>query len=205
MIRCRWTDTSSFAGYEVTINEWSMYMNVAYRYLVSRAAVNPIGFHPFVDSLSHHLTTQDLLRSVKAPELKPNPSVLLVEGDFTTVFSNQQGEYDVIVTHFFIDTARNLISYLDTIHRLLKPGGFWINFGPLLYGTAPFGQLSLDEIVSVVESMGFEFLEIDEQCGNISLEGKKVRWREAEYGFNGKALTRNAYKAQAWVARKAHP
>jgi carnosine N-methyltransferase len=53
--------------------------------------------------------------------------------------------------------------------------------------------------------MGFEFLEIDEQCGKISLEGKKVRWREVEYGFNGKALTRNVYKAQAWVASKAHP
>jgi carnosine N-methyltransferase len=139
---------------------------------------------------------------VKAPEAKPEPSVLLVEGDFTTVFSKQQGEYDVIVTHFFIDTARNLLSYFDTIHRLLKHGGFWINFGPLLYGTAPFVQLSLDEVVAVVENMGFEFEEIDERCGNISLVEKKVRWKEAEYGFNRKALNRNVYKAQAWVARK---
>jgi carnosine N-methyltransferase len=179
-----------------------MYMNVAYRYLISRADVDSIIFHPFVDSLSHHLTTQDLLRKVTAPEVKPNPSVLLVEGDFTTVFSKQQGEYDLIVTHFFIDTARNLISYFDTIHRLLKHGGYWINFGPLLYGTGPFVQLSLDEVVSVVERMGFEFQEIDVKCGNISLDEKKVRWSEAEYGFNGRALAKNAYKAQAWVARR---
>lgn len=179
-----------------------MYMNIAYRYLASRAAINSIAFHPFIDSLSHHLTTQDLLRSVQAPEVQPNSSVLLVEGDFTTAFSKQPADCDVIVTHFFIDTARNVMSYFDTIHRLLKPGGHWINFGPLLWGTAPFVQLSLDEIVAVVESMGFEFLELDEQCGDVSLEGKRVRWKTAEYGFNGKALTRNVYKAQAWAVRK---
>jgi hypothetical protein len=88
------------------------------------------------------------------------------------------------------------------LERLLKPGGYWINFGPLLYGTGPFVQLSLDEILTVVEQMGFEFQDLNEQCGNLTFEGKKVRWKEAEYGFNVRALTKSAYKAQAWVARK---
>ena len=181
-----------------------MYMNVVYRFLESRAGdVHSIGFHPFIDSLSHHATTQDLLRKVTAPDVKPSQSVLLIEGDFTTVLSTQDGYYDVIVTHFFIDTARNLMSYLDTIHRLLKRDGYWVNFGPLLYGTGLFVQLSLDEIIAVAEEKGFEFQDIDgEKCGGISLQGKKVRWTEAEYGFNRKALFRNVYRAQAWVARR---
>jgi carnosine N-methyltransferase len=180
-----------------------MYMNIAYRYMEARKERDSIAVYPFIDSLSHHATTRDLQRRITAPDMEPHPSVLLVEGDFTTVFADQNSHYDVIVTHFFIDTARNLMSYFETIHRLLKTGGHWVNFGPLLYGTGPFVQLSLDEILAVLEKMGFEFEELDEQqCGNLTFEGQRIRWKEAEYGFNVRALTSSAYKAQTWLARK---
>ena len=204
------TEVANLGDFQVTLNEWSMYMNVGYRFLESRTTETPFTFHPFVDGLSHHATTADLLRQVSAPNVSPNPSVLLVEGDFTTAFNGQEGHYDIIVTHFFIDTARNLMTYFDTIHKLLRPGGRWMNLGPLLYGTGPFVQLSLDEIIAVVEEMGFEFEDVpagaEEECGELTFGGDggkgKVRWTEAEYGFNGRALTRNAYKAQIWVVRK---
>ncbi|KAH7381214.1 N2227-like protein-domain-containing protein [Phaeosphaeria sp. MPI-PUGE-AT-0046c] len=189
-------------GFEVTANEWSMYMNVAYRFLENSTSQHPFALHPFIDGLSHHTTTNDMLRKVTVPHTSPEPSVLLVEGDFNNAFNDQGGYYDIIVTHFFIDTARNLMSYFDTIQFLLKTGGIWVNFGPLLYGTAPFVQLSLDEIIAVVEEMGFEFGDIGQTCGDLTFEGKKVRSTEAEYGFNVKALTKNAYAAQAWVATK---
>lgn len=195
-------NTNKDLGYQVTINEWSTYMNIAYRYLRSHSDVGSSSLYPFIDGLSHHATTADLLRKVDFPDVSLNPSVLLVEGDFTTVFADKEGYYDVIITHFFIDTARNLISYFETIHRLLRRGGYWINFGPLLYGTGPFVQLSLDEIISVVREMGFEFQEIGDECGKVTLKDEKIRGKEAEYGFNGKALTKNAYEAQAWLARK---
>jgi hypothetical protein len=156
--------------------------------------------HPFIDGMSHHATTNDMLRKISVPSSPPNSSVLLVEGDFNTAFKNQGGHYDVIITHFFIDTARNLMSYFDTIHFLLRPGGKWLNFGPLLYGTGPYVQLSLDEIIAVVEEMGFTFEDIGDVCGGLTFEDRKVRSKEAEYGFNGKALTKNAYAAQVWVA-----
>jgi carnosine N-methyltransferase len=143
-----------------------------------------------------------MLRAISFPDVSLNAnSVLVVEGDFTTVFKGREGKYDVVVTYFFIDTARNLMSYFDTIHLLLRPGGYWINFGPLLYGTGPFVQLSLDEIVTVTESMGFVFLDTPELCGNATLQGK-VRGKEAIYGFDDRALTKNAYNAQFWVAQK---
>jgi carnosine N-methyltransferase len=31
------------------------------------------------------------------------------------------------------DTAPVVMEYIATIKRLLKPGGYWINLGPLLY------------------------------------------------------------------------
>lgn len=186
----------------MTSNEWSMYMNVAYRFLENSTSQDPFALHPFIDGLSHHATTKDMLRKVTVPNMSPEPSVLLVEGDFNNAFNDQGGYYDIVVTHFFIDTARNLMSYFDTIQFLLRTGGIWVNFGPLLYGTAPFVQLSLDEIIAVVEEMGFDFEDIPDTCGSLAFDDKKVRSTEAEYGFNVKALTKNAYAAQAWVARK---
>ena len=186
----------------MTINEWSMFMNVGYRYIDVQTTVNAFRFHPFVDAMSHHATREDMLRGVSAPNMQPNPDVLLVEGDFNTVFNDHTGYFDVVVTHFFIDTARNLMAYFDTISRVLKPGGRWINFGPLLYGTGPFVQLSLDEIISVVEAMGFTFQDIGPECGQPTFDGNKVRSKEAEYGFNVRALTRHAYLAQVWMTKK---
>ena len=39
--------------------------------------------------------------------------------------------WDCIVTCYFIDTAHNVIAYIENISRLLKPGGYWINLGKL--------------------------------------------------------------------------
>ncbi|KAL2008233.1 hypothetical protein VTN00DRAFT_8215 [Thermoascus crustaceus] len=223
-------EIAGLGGFEVTTNEWSSYMNLAYRYLESlllrHNTPNPNSansatatFHPFIDWWSHHASTADLKRPITFPDSVPVPvntssssspsSVLLVEGDFTTIFSSPDdvGKYDAIITLFFIDTARNLLSYLETIHRLLRPGGTWINLGPLLYGSAPFLQLSLDEIVDVCERVvGLEFLDTDPACGALTLDGKegkgKVRGREVPYGFNERGLTKNAYQAQFWVARR---
>ncbi|KZL83574.1 hypothetical protein CI238_08944 [Colletotrichum incanum] len=196
-------EVAALSGFEVTINEWSMFMNLAYRFLEAHPRPGSKALHPFIDSWSHHANTADMFRGVSFPDKRVNASsVLLVEGDFTSAFKTEKGQYDVVVTHFFIDTARNIMSYFDAIHALLKPGGYWINFGPLLWGTGPFVQLSLDEIVAVTKSMGFEYMDASEHCGNLTLEGEKVRGKEAVYGFNDKALTKNAYSAQFWVARK---
>lgn len=117
-------------------------------------------------------------------------------------FFNHTGKYDIIVTLFFIDTARSLVSYLETIHRLLRPGGRWINLGPLLYGSAPFLQLSLDEIVVLSAKIGFEFVDTEPSCGNITLPGLPVRGREVAYGQNARGLSKNAFQAQYWEAIK---
>ncbi|KAK4107999.1 N2227-domain-containing protein [Canariomyces notabilis] len=197
-------EVAQLRGFEVTNNEWSMYQNVAYRFLENRTAQDTRTLHPFVDSWSHHRSTADMLRPVIFPDITPSTAgVVLVEGDFTTIFPDgDTGAFDAVVTHFFIDTARNLMSYFDTISRLLKPGGYWINFGPLLYGTGPFVQLSLDEIIAVAEAMGFEFQEVPEGCGEVTVPGKKVRGLDAPYSFDEMALTRNSYNAQFWVARR---
>lgn len=196
-------DVAQLGGFEVTANEFSMYMNIAYRFLEANPTHNASSFNPFVDVWSHHISENDMLRQLQFPDVNlPTDSVVLVEGDFTTVFNQEGGKYDILLTYFFIDTARNLMSYFDTIRHLIKPGGYWMNLGPLLYGTGPLVQLSLEEVITVTEAMGFTFLDTDESIGDITVQGKKVRGMRAVYSFDDRALTSSAYKAQFWVAQK---
>lgn len=187
---------------EVTMNEYSSFMALAYRYLIALQNSSKT-FHPFIDWWSHHATTTDMQRPVTFPEKSPSPSVILVEGDFTKVFASKIKHFDIIVTFFFIDTAQNLMTYIETIHALLRPGGVWVNLGPLLYGTAPFLQLSLDEIMILSESVGFEFLDGRDNCGSVTVPGLKARSVDVLYGNNERGLSWNGYKGQFWVARRS--
>lgn len=72
--------------------------------------------------------------------------------------------FDAVVTSFFIDTAHNILEYLEVIHKVLKPGGYWIHLGPLLWHWAD-GQwdelsieLSLADIQQAALLMGFRMM-----------------------------------------------
>jgi carnosine N-methyltransferase len=81
-------------------------------------------------------------------------------GDFLMAFKDDSEKFDAVVSVFFIDTAVNPIAYIRTIHRILKPGGVWVNFGPLTYhyeGSEEDLSLELpyEQIIKVVEKIGF--------------------------------------------------
>lgn len=68
----------------------------------------------------------------------------------------------IVVSAFFIDTAENLIDYMDCIQRLTSPSkdnsiknGYWINIGPLKYGTAARVELNVEELSKVRKEMGW--------------------------------------------------
>ena len=54
-------------------------------------------------------------------------------GDFVQSFESleEADSLDGCVSCFFVDTAPNVLEYLLLIYRLLRPGGVWINLGPL--------------------------------------------------------------------------
>ncbi|OMJ08156.1 UPF0586 protein C9orf41-like protein [Smittium culicis] len=76
-------------------------------------------------------------------------------------FINCLESWNVVVTCFFIDTAKNPVSYLKTIYNTLEKGGMWINFGPLQwhFENTP-GELSIEltyeEVLDLVQKIGFE-------------------------------------------------
>lgn len=62
-------------------------------------------------------------------------SMSMSAADFVVLYGadSQRHAFDAVATVFFIDTAPNLIRYLEAISNCLKPGGIWINVGPLLW------------------------------------------------------------------------
>lgn len=66
----------------------------------------------------------------------PNKAVKLVEVDFLEMLP-QDGEFDAVVTLFFIDMSKNAIDFLSDIYRLLKPGAVWINLGRTSLSSLP--------------------------------------------------------------------
>jgi carnosine N-methyltransferase len=68
--------------------------------------------------------------------------------------------WDVVATCFFIDTAHNIVEYLQTIYSILRKGGIWVNIGPLLYHYAEMSdetsiELTWEEVKQVALKIGF--------------------------------------------------
>ncbi|EQK97798.1 hypothetical protein OCS_06488 [Ophiocordyceps sinensis CO18] len=177
-------------GFQVTINEWSMFMNVAYRYVQRHGLKDGLTFHPFVDGWSHHASDSKMQRQLPFPDVDKGVKR-------QSVFESMA--LDISICH--VHKHGPLVD--GTIKMVLKPGGYWINLGPLLYGTAPFVQLSLQDIVKVAEAIEFEFMETSDECGTPTFANSTVRSIEAIYGFDKEALTKNSYNAQFWVAKKS--
>lgn len=121
-----------------------------------------------MDSWSNNLKFENQLRAVEFPDVSPQEfanqlgNFSMVAGDFLEVY-NDEASFDCIVTCFFIDTAHNVIDYVDKIWSLLKEGGYWINLGPLLYHYSKMGgemsiELSYDQLKRVIQKVGFNFM-----------------------------------------------
>lgn len=129
---------------------------------------NQYKIYPYVDSWLNNLKFENQLRAVEFPDVCPQEfadrlsNFSMVAGDFLEVY-NEESTFDCIVTCFFIDTAHNIIDYVEKIWTLLKEGGFWINLGPLLYHYSKIAgeisiELSYEQLKRVIEKVGFDYL-----------------------------------------------
>ncbi len=124
----------------------------------------------------------------------------MVAGDFIECYNTPEaaGSFNVVATCFFIDTAVNIISYLETIWNVLYPGGVWINYGPLLWhyeehppppGEQAGVELTLEELLTLVEMCGFRVVE-------------RRKGGKAGYIENTESMLRHEYEGEFWVAEK---
>ncbi|THH28862.1 hypothetical protein EUX98_g5320 [Antrodiella citrinella] len=194
-------------GFSCQGNEFSHYMLLASFFILNRTeGINQHVLYPYVHSFSNIRDGEGLLRPVFIPDvspsaLPPTANFSLVAGDFEEIYGGesdpdepQAGHWDAILTCFFIDTAKNIVNYLRIIHRILAPGGVWINLGPLLWHWEnnsthdPSVELSLEEVKTLARAVGFD----------ISNE----RTIDTTYTNNTQSMLGYVYHAAFWTATK---
>lgn len=163
-------------GYSCQGNEFSFYMLLASHYILNKSSqIDEHIIYPFVHSSSNWRTANDMLRPIRIPDVLPSSlpqtsEFSMVAGEFCEVYSkpDEKRAWHVVATCFFIDTAKNVLRYLETLNHVLPIGGHWINAGPLLWhfensGNSRGGsadslsiELTLDELIQLLPKMGFE-------------------------------------------------
>jgi carnosine N-methyltransferase len=115
-------------------------------------------------------------------------------GDFLEIFRcpEERGLFDCVATCFFLDTAANVIDYIETIRHVLRPNGVWINLGPLLYHFANVHrarsvEYTKEELRDVIVSRGFCFIK----------EESKV----CTYTTRATSMMKNVYTCWFFVVR----
>jgi len=230
-------------GYACQGNEFSYFMLLTSNFLLNHVEeAGMFGLFPFVEQSCNIKQIGDNVRVVRVPDVcpakllwaeeggeeggeaereqQPPPSVLqppdfsMTAGEFLEVYGEQVGCWDAVVTCFFLDTAPVVIEYIEAIHRLLLPGGIWVNFGPLLYHWAGGGggeggevderygksvELSWEEVRHVMVGWGGE-------GGREGGEGFEVVREEfrggVTYAADGRSMMRTVYDCLFFVAVK---
>jgi carnosine N-methyltransferase len=199
-------------GYACQGNEFCYFMLEMANFLLNYVAeAGTIEIQPWIDQPSSVVKTQHMLRTSRIPDVSPRsffadptrtPDFSLCAGEFLDVYGGQDGAWDSIATSFFIDTAPNVIEYIEAFYKLLKPGGVWINVGPLVYHWQTFGEgadgadkryaqsveLSYQEVRHVIESCGFEY--------------QKEEFQECRYTSNHLAMKNIVYNCVFFSVRK---
>lgn len=176
-------------GYRCEGNEFSAFMVIGSHFLLNGTDdKRQFIISPWLDRTSNVRSVGDTTRQYLIPDkipmsileaddhlsssFKDVPKLSFSAGDFMTIYGkpSEKDSWDCIVTCFFIDTAPVVMEYFDVIHHLLRPGGLWINLGPLLYhwtsdddntGDNRYSrsiELSWEEIKCIIKNYKFEIL-----------------------------------------------
>ena len=220
-------------GYTVQGNEISYHQLIASNWVLNHTVKGQqFDLYPFALEFSNVVNRVHQLRKVKVPDVHPGSALEDVFGhvtanaadrmsmtaaDFLVLYGDEEHKdmFNAVVTVYFIDTAPNLIRYIETIHNCLQDDGLWINLGPLLWhfadrapseehhsarnGGPPekFGieqpgafELTDEEVLMLVESMGFD------------IEKREIGDGGAGYIQNPESMLQNIYRTSHWIAKK---
>mmetsp|Transcript_30273 Transcript_30273/g.39928 ORF Transcript_30273/g.39928 Transcript_30273/m.39928 type:complete len:418 (-) Transcript_30273:175-1428(-) len=210
-------------GYACQGNEFSYQMLLASNFLFNSAqSPNSHAIFPFIEDPNNIIKIKDMLRKVTLPDMTPSqiledtgkrleqagngavPDFSMTAGEFLDVYKDQCGCWDAIVTCFFLDTAPVPMDYIEAFERLLRPGGVWINLGPLLYHWASAKgvdmegdvderytksvELSWEELQHVVKTYGFDIVQQD--------------FKECTYTRDARSMMRTVYDCLFFTAIK---
>ncbi|KAI9849151.1 MAG: putative secondary metabolism biosynthetic enzyme [Sclerophora amabilis] len=234
-------------GFIAEGNEISYHALFASSWVLNHIPDDSVRFalHPWLTSFANQVSRDYQLQQVQIPDVHPGTALnaasdsaenkkqggvhaferlSMSAADFTDVYGDEahRGQYDCVATVFFIDTAPNLLSYLETISNCLKAGGVWINLGPLLWhfqgvddddddddddGNQPSEPRARRKALSIslgsVELTNTEVLALVSAHG-FTIEKQEIRGgtRSAGYIQQPESMLQSTYRVAHWVARK---
>ncbi|KJZ75619.1 hypothetical protein HIM_05082 [Hirsutella minnesotensis 3608] len=216
-------------GFVAEGNEISYHQLLASHYILNECrGADKYTIYPWIHTFSNHVTRQNHLRSYKVPDIHPATvlhetpgigSMSMCAADFLCLYGDEAHKetYDAVASVFFLDTAPNLIRYLEVIWHSLRPGGILVNVGPLLWhfeNQAPGnhgrdddgdGEHDPNSTSGIADPGSFE-LSHDEVLALLEKLGFVIEWQrtgiEAPYIQDRESMLQTVYRASAWVARK---
>ncbi|XP_025991327.1 carnosine N-methyltransferase isoform X2 [Solenopsis invicta] len=186
-------------GYTCQGNEFSLFMLFASNFVLNKCRdINSHQVHPWVHQYMNNLKPEHQTQAVSFPDVSPSDlpgtaQFSMTAGDFLEVYT-ESNHWDCVATCFFIDCANNVVQFIETIYKILKPGGVWINLGPLLYHFSDLPneesiEPSYDAIRDVILGFGFQ----------LEKEQTKVKTR---YAQNINSMLQCEYNSVYFVCRK---
>ena len=189
-------------GFKSQGNEFSYYMLLCSNFIFNNTTKkDEFVLQPFIHSFSNTFNEETPFKKILIPdenlgeELSKTDTgeMSMVAGEFCHVYKDKINFFDGIVTCYFIDTANNIIEYIETIHNIVKIGGLWVNFGPLLYHYTENEneisiELSWEEVKHIIIGYGFEF--------------KKIETVKTTYSTNKDSMTQRIYNCIFFSAVK---
>ncbi|KAF8361653.1 hypothetical protein PRIPAC_88576 [Pristionchus pacificus] len=191
----------SCMGFTTVACEFSSYMLIVSFVLLNIISEeNEFTIYPYVAASCNSWSYSDRVRSISFPDLCPPTASRSSElmsmrpGNFMSMFDGEDGKYSAVVTAWFIDTAHNVIDYIEQINRLLEVGGVWINSGPLTYHFSDTPEelsieLPFEEILRIVTLRGFRI-------------EKESRSEPSLYAADKRSMLRYTYECGFFVAVK---
>ncbi|KAF1809555.1 N2227-domain-containing protein [Eremomyces bilateralis CBS 781.70] len=228
------------AGYTVEGNEISYHQLLASSFMLNHTQrARQFELYPWALTFSNHLSRSNQMEKIMVPDVHPGTfldeasqglpihageRMSMAAADFCEVYKQPTASatFDAVVTVFFIDTAPNLIHYIQAVHNCLKDGGLWVNLGPLLFhfdgnaasrgdtedmetsqnddggrfkgiGEPGSVELTNEEVLDLVERLGFKVVE------------SKETGLETGYIQDPRAMLNYSYRPSFWVAKKCGP
>lgn len=185
-------------------NEFSYYMMICSSFIINQTQMaGEWEIYPWIHNNCNSLSDNDQLRVVSFPDIHPASAGItdgfsMCGGEFVDVYKDvrQKAKWDAVVTCFFLDTAHNIIEYIEVISRIIKDDGVWINVGPLLYHFADSHtwengmsiELSLADVKNVALHYGFEM--------------QMEKTIETTYTANHRSMMQTQYSTVFWTMKK---
>ncbi|CDR37864.1 CYFA0S01e18492g1_1 [Cyberlindnera fabianii] len=119
-----------------------------------------------------------------------------------------KGQFQCVITNFFIDTSPNVIEYLKTLHHCLSDNGLWLNFGPLLWhfedadDTEEIIHPDGSKHVSPISGLEMSLEDLITLAERWFIFEKRESAIDCSYSSDTRAMGGWRYKCEYWVARK---